>query len=111
ASGTGIVTLPTLTVYKVGATASSATVTASYTLPGGTSTVTGINCSAGASDALCTGSFPVGVTVTLTTPNNGSSPTFGGWSSNCAPVSGNPYACTITLAVPPGQTGAIGNVT
>jgi len=109
ASSTGTVTLPTLTVYKVGATASSAIVTASYTSPTG-AVLTPINCSAGASAALCTGNFPVGVTVTLTTPDNGSTPAFGGWSSNCTPVPGNPYACTVTLTVPPGQTGVIGNV-
>jgi Bacterial Ig-like domain (group 2) len=112
ASG-GVVTLPTLTVYKVGVNGSLATVTASYSLPGGTSTVAAINCSPGASALLCTANVPVGVTVTLTTPNRSPAPqpAFGGWSSNCALVAGDPYSCTIATPAPNPQTGTIGNVT
>jgi hypothetical protein len=120
-SNQGTVTLPTLTVYKVGPTASAATVTASYLSPTGVA-LTPINCAAGASAALCTGNFPVGVTVYFNTTNTSSSPAFGGWSNNCtSPVplpvppgitlTGGAYSCAITLAVPTGQTGAIGNVT
>ncbi len=113
ASSPGTVTLPTLTVYKVGANESLASVTASYILPGSTSIVTAINCSVGASASLCTANVPVGVTVTLTTPNRSPSPapSFGGWSSNCTPVTGDPYSCTIAMPAPNPQTGTIGNVT
>jgi hypothetical protein len=103
------VILPTLTIFKVGSGASTATVTGSYTGPAG-STITAINCTAGASNTLCTGAFPAGTVVTLNTPNNGSTtPIFGGWSSNCLPVTGNPYSCTISLPAP--SSGSIGNYT
>ncbi len=112
-SSSGTVTLPTLTVYKVGANGALASVTASYTLPGTTSLVTAINCSAGASASLCTANVPVNVTVTLTTTNRSTStaPFFGGWSSNCTPVPSDPYSCTIAMPTPNPQTGTIGNVT
>lgn len=79
-TGTGKVTLPTLTVYKVGL---------------GTGTVVsspaGINCGSG---AACTGNFVLGSAVTLTaTPGSGS--TFGGWSSNCTPSTTT--TCTVTM--------------
>jgi Bacterial Ig-like domain (group 2) len=113
ASSPGTVTLPTLTVYKVGANGSLASVTASYTLPGSTVAVAAINCSPGASASLCTANVPVGVTVTLTTPDRSPAPapSFGGWSSNCTPVTGDPYSCTIAMPAPNPQTGTIGNVT
>jgi hypothetical protein len=79
ASGGGVV-LPALTVYAVGL--GSGTVVSSPAV---------INCTSGNG---CTANFPLGTTVTLTaTPATGS--TFGGWSSNCIPITGN--SCSITL--------------
>jgi hypothetical protein len=110
ASAPGTVTLPTLALYKVGPSAASGSVTGTYTLPGSNPgvSVQAINCAAGASVANCTASIPAGATVTLTTTTTTG---FGGWSSNCTVVSGNPYSCTITLASPNPSTGTIGNVT
>lgn len=85
----GTVTLPTLSIYKVGngaaTTASTITTSPAPTPPPlncGTTTGTG-----------CTGYFPLGTTVTITISPVPSD--FGGWSSNCT-VSG-PASCTITL--------------
>jgi hypothetical protein len=66
------------------------------------------NCAPNASVATCTASIPAGTTVTLTTTTTQG---FGGWSSNCTVVAGNPYSCTITLPTPNPTTGTIGNVT
>jgi hypothetical protein len=110
--------LPSLTIYMAGNWTSPATVKASYIGPGGTP-ITPITCTIASGSAsyqpstspLCTGFFPVGTTVTLTTTDT-TSPTFGGWSSNCVPVSGTPqntYSCTITLSSSP--TTTIGNYT
>lgn len=109
-SNMGTVTLPTLTLYKVGTNAQLGTVTATYILPGTSTPVTFTTCGPNATTVQCTTNVPVGVTVTLTTPNTGTSPLFGGWSSNCTVVSGNPYSCTITLTAPNPQTNTIGNV-
>lgn len=107
------VTLPTLTVYRVGNNALAGTVTASYTGPAGT-TITPINCGLTSPNAQCTGHFPVGAVVTLTTPNQGATPVFGGWSSNCStpvlpPVGEGVYSCQITMAGP--AAGATVNLT
>ena len=82
---------PSLQVYKVGngATTSTATVT-----PSPLSTQSPFSCGTGTG---CSGYYyPLGTTVTLTVsplPSN-----FGGFTSNCTPVAGNPVmACTITL--------------
>jgi uncharacterized protein YjdB len=80
----GPVTLPTLEVYKVGNGAATGLVTNTPAPP--------ISCGTG---NTCTGSFPVGTTVTLTaTPGSGS--TFGGWSSNCMVATAN--SCTVTMS-------------
>jgi hypothetical protein len=85
----GTVTLPTLSIYKVGngaATTSSAITTSPSPTPPPLSCGTG---------TACTGYFPLGTSVTITVlplPSD-----FGGWSSNCTPVSGHPESCTITL--------------
>jgi len=82
--------LPTLTIYEVGS---------------GTGSVTGspeppspppglISCDRTATSSSCTGYYSVGTTVTLTaTPDSGSS--FGGWSSNCTPITAN--TCQVTM--------------
>ena len=109
--------LPSLTIYMAGNWTSPATVKASYIGPAGTP-ITPITCTIASGSAsyqpstnpLCTGFFPVGTTVTLTTTDT-TNPTFGGWSSNCAPVSGTPqntYSCTLTLSP---STTTIGNYT
>jgi hypothetical protein len=107
---TGTVTLPTLALYKVGPNAANGNVTGSYTLPGSSPAVPvqAINCAPGASVATCTASIPAGATVTLTTTTTAG---FGGWSSNCAVVPGDPYTCTISLPTSNPTTGTIGNVT
>jgi hypothetical protein len=85
-AASGGITLPIVTVYKVGNSASAGAVTASYVLPGSPSQspITPINCSPSASASQCTAAFPAGVTVTLTVTASDSA--FGGWSSNCSPV-------------------------
>lgn len=82
---------PSLEVYKVGngATTSTATIT-----PSPLSTQPPFSCGTGTG---CTGYyFPLGTTVTLTVtpvPSN-----FGGFTSNCTPVAGNPVmSCTVIL--------------
>jgi len=85
----GGVTLPILSIYKVGNGAGTTTSTIT-TVPAPTPPP--LNCGTGTS---CTGYFPLGTTVTLTVspvPAN-----FGGWSSNCAVVPGPAGSCTITL--------------
>ena len=82
---TSPVLLPTLAVYMIGP---------------GTGTVTSssgtLSCGSSASGATCTNGFAVGTSVTLTAaPASGFS--FGGWSSNCAPVTGNPLQCTVVM--------------
>jgi hypothetical protein len=103
----GGITLPIVTIYKVGSSASAGEVVATYT-PAGGSTLTPIDCSPTASATQCTATIPVGALVTLTVPNTQTEPTFGGWSSNCNPVYSTPpttgspgvlavpYACTFT---------------
>ncbi|HEY0758289.1 MAG TPA: Ig-like domain-containing protein [Acidisarcina sp.] len=87
--------LPALTVYKAGANASTGLVTAPAA---GTAAPFVINCGTGPG---CLGSFTTGSMVTFTeTPGAGS--TFGGWSSNCLPVTAPPAppptTCTITIS-------------
>jgi hypothetical protein len=106
---TGTVTLPTLAIYKVGPNAANGAVTGTYVLPGSPgTTVQEPNCAPNASIATCTASIPAGTTVTLTTTITQG---FGGWSSNCTVVPGDPYTCTISLPTPNPTTGTIGNVT
>lgn len=85
----GTVTLPTLAIYKVGngaATTSSVITTVPAPTP------PPLDCGTG---TTCTGYFPLGTTVTITVSPAASD--FGGWSSNCTPVTGNPQSCTVTL--------------
>ena len=109
ASTTSPVTLPTLTIFKVGTNAAAGTVTGSYTLPGTTSPIT-LTCGPGATAATCTENVPVGTVVTLTTPNTGATPQFGGWSSNCT-RGASAYTCTVPVPVPGALPGSLGNVT
>jgi len=90
-SPTGPVSLPTLTIYKVGNRTGTVTGTGTAT----PSTVV-INCGSGTG---CIGNFPLGSVVTLVaTPNAGS--TFDGWSANCMPLAiPNPplNSCTVVM--------------
>ena len=74
--------LPTLAIYEVG--------------PGtGTVTSSPLPIVCGTPGGSCTGNFTKGTVVTLTeTPGSGA--VFGGWSSNCTPVSAT--TCTITMS-------------
>jgi trimeric autotransporter adhesin len=90
-AGGGPISLPSLSIYKVGngATTTTATITTSPA-----SSTPSFSCGTGTG---CTGYyFSLGTTVTITVspvPSN-----FGGFTSNCAPVAGNPVtSCTITL--------------
>ena len=85
----GTVTLPTLTIYKVGnGAASTASIITTVPAPNPPP----LSCGTGTN---CTGYFSLGTTVAITVSPVPSD--FGGWSSNCAPVSGNPSSCTVTL--------------
>jgi hypothetical protein len=86
---TGTVTLPMLSIYKVG---NGATTTASTVTTVPAPTPPPLSCGTGTS---CTGYFPLGTAVTITVSPVPSD--FGGWSSNCTPVGGNSGSCTITL--------------
>ncbi|HEV2280727.1 MAG TPA: Ig-like domain-containing protein [Acidobacteriaceae bacterium] len=95
--------LPTLTIYGAGVgtgtvTSSPGNISCSYTGPSYTQQSAGPGVG-------CTGTFPVGATVTLTAaPSAGS---FGGWSSNCTPVTST--TCTITMGSSNETVGAIFN--
>jgi hypothetical protein len=96
--------LSTLTVYNEGlntntnqtwlVTASSATGTPNVLHCG-----PGWGLNGGAGGSVCTATYPVGTTVTLTAPAGAGA--FGGWSINCTPVSPvtapGPNSCTVTL--------------
>lgn len=90
--------LSTLTVVNEGLNTSNWLVTA----PSATGTPTVLNCGpgAGVGKSVCTATYPLGTTVTLTAPAQ-SGVKFGGWSSNCfntAPVTeAGPNSCTVTL--------------
>lgn len=82
---------PSLEVYKVGNGSNTATATIT---PSPASTQPAFSCGTGTG---CTGYyFPLGTVVTLTVspvPSN-----FGGFTSNCTPIAGNPVmSCTVTL--------------
>ena len=94
----GTVNLPTLAVYMSG------TGTGTVTSSPGT-----INCGSSAAGATCSGTFTLGTFVQLTaTPAAGS--VFGGWSSNCTAVVGNPSPLVCQVQMKNNETvGAIFN--
>jgi Bacterial Ig-like domain (group 2)/Divergent InlB B-repeat domain len=102
--------LTTLTVYNEGLNTANWLVTA----PSATGTPAVINCGpgAGTGKSVCTATYPVGTTVTLTAPSQ-TGVKFGGWSSNCfnvAPVTQTgPNSCTVTLSTTDAIVGAIFN--
>jgi outer membrane biogenesis lipoprotein LolB len=94
----GSVNLPTLAVYMAG------TGTGTVTSSPGT-----IDCGSAAAGATCSGTFTLSTFVTLTaTPAAGS--VFGGWSSNCTAVIGNPNPLVCQVQMKNNETvGAIFN--
>ena len=94
----GSVNLPTLAVYMAG------TGTGTITSSPGT-----IDCGSAAAGATCSGTFTLSTFVTLTaTPASGS--VFGGWSSNCTAVIGNPNPLVCQVQMKNNETvGAIFN--
>jgi Bacterial Ig-like domain (group 2) len=96
--------LQTLTVYNEGLNTTNWEVTASSA----TGTPDVIHCGpgwtlgGGTGGSVCTATYPVGTTVTLTaTQPAGVTGTFGGWSYNCTPVgtvtAASPNSCTVVL--------------
>jgi hypothetical protein len=106
--------LTTLTVFNEGLDTTNWLVTA----PSATGTQDVIHCGPGwAADghmggSVCTATYPLGSTVTLTAPAQ-SGVKFGGWSSNCANT--GPFSelgtnhCTVTLSTSDATVGAIFN--
>ena len=102
--------LTTLTVYNEGLNTTNWLVTA----PSATGTSAVINCgpAAGAGKSVCTATYPLNTTVTLTAPAR-PGVSFGGWSSTCfntAPVTPDKdNHCTVTLSTTDATVGAIFN--
>ncbi|HEY3988546.1 MAG TPA: Ig-like domain-containing protein [Acidobacteriaceae bacterium] len=106
--------LTTLTVYNEGLNTTNWLVTA----PSATNTPNVIYCgpAAGTGKSVCTATYPLGTTVTLTAPAiqpGATGPKFGGWSSNCyntAPITeSGPNHCTVNLLTSDATVGAIFN--
>ena len=89
--------LSTLTVYNEGTNSTNWLVTA----PSATGTPNVLHCGPGSASggSVCTATYPVGTTVTLTAPAGTGN--FGGWSYNCTPTAtvtaAGPNSCTVTL--------------
>ena len=87
--------LATVTVYNEGLNTTGWQVTASSA----TGTQNVIHCGPG-STSVCSATYPVGTTVTLTAPHV-DGVAFGGWSYNCTPTTtvtaAGPNSCTVTL--------------
>jgi hypothetical protein len=112
--------LATLTVYNEGLDTKNWLVTA----PSATNTPNVIHCGPGwAADgdtggSVCTATYPLGTTVTLTAPSQ-KNVFFGGWSSTCRPTvtvnPNGPNQCTVTLGGqnvdPNGNTFYLNDVT
>ncbi len=90
--------LVTLTVFNAGLNQSNWLVTA----PSATGTPNVIQCGPGAPNgaSICTATYPLGTTVTLTAPAQ-SGVSFGGWSWDCTPTlpvtAAGPNQCQVTL--------------
>jgi len=108
--------LSTLTVYNEGLNPNTPEQGGNWlvTAPSATGTPTVINCGpgAGAGKSVCTATYPLGTTVTLTAPPR-TGVFFGGWSSNClntgtiTPTGTN--TCTVYLGSSDATVGAIFN--
>ncbi len=107
--------LSTLTVYNEGLNTTNWLITG----PSATGTPNVIHCGPGwvpplgTTGSVCSATYPVGTTVTLTAPAQ-TGVTFGGWSYNCAQQgtvnAAGPNSCTVTLSVDD-TVGAIFNNT
>lgn len=108
-SATGSPLLSTLTVYNRGLN----TTTWQVTAPSATGTANVLHCGpgwaagGGTGGSVCTATYPVGTTVTLTSPAGAGA--FGGWSYNCTAIgtitAAGPNTCTITLSSDGTATG------
>lgn len=100
--------LSTLTVYNEGLNTTNWLVTA----PSATGTQAVLNCGPGAGNSVCTATYPLGTTVTLTAPTQ-TGVKFGGWSSNCTNTGtitqAGPNTCTVNLSTSDATVGAIFN--
>jgi len=89
--------LVTLTVFNAGLNTSNWLLTA----PSATGTPNVINCGPAVTPtSVCTATYPLGTTVTITAPAE-PGVQFGGWSYNCTPIlpvtAAGPNACRVTL--------------
>jgi hypothetical protein len=108
--------LSTLTVYNEGLNPNTPEQGGNWlvTAPSATGTLAVINCgpAAGAGKSVCTATYPLGTTVTLTAPTE-SGVKFGGWSSNCANTGtitqNGPNTCTVNMSNSDVTVGAIFN--
>jgi hypothetical protein len=93
--------LATLTIYNEG----SNTTNWELTAPSATGTKNVLHCgpgwalNGGTGGSVCSATYPIGTTVTITSPSTGAQ--FGGWTYNCnqtaAPSAAGPNSCTVTL--------------
>jgi hypothetical protein len=101
--------LSTLTVYNEGLNTTSWSLTA----PSATGTANVIHCGPAfaSTGSVCTATYPLGTTVTITAP--ATSAKFGGWSSNCTNTgtitATGPNTCTVNLSTSDATVGAIFN--
>ena len=108
--------LSTLTVYNEGLNPNTPESGGNWliTAPSATGTPAVINCGpgAGAGKSVCTATYPLGTTVTLTAPAQ-TGVKFGGWSSNCTNIGTvtptGPNTCTVNLSASDATVGAIFN--
>ena len=108
--------LSTLTVYNEGTNPNTPEQGGNWlvTAPSATGTPSVINCGpgAGAGKSVCTATYPLGTTVTLTAPAQ-TGVKFGGWSYNCANTGtitqNGPNTCTVNLLSSDATVGAIFN--
>ena len=110
--------LSTLTVYNEGLNPNTPEAGGNWlvTAPSATGTPAVINCgpAAGTGNSVCTATYPLNTTVTLTAPQQ-TGVKFGGWSSNCTIIVPNPSSqtgpntCTINLSTSDATVGAIFN--
>ena len=102
--------LSTLTVYNEGLNTTGWELTA----PSATGTPNVIHCGPGfgATNSVCTATYPIGTTVTITAPKI-TGVNFGGWSSNCTNTgtitAAGPNTCTINVLDSDATVGAIFN--
>jgi Bacterial Ig-like domain (group 2)/Divergent InlB B-repeat domain len=106
--------LTTLTVYNEGLNTTGWLVTApSATALPNDPPVLHCGPAAGTNNSVCTATYPLGTTVTLTAPAE-TGVRFGGWSSNCTidpnpSIEAGPNTCTVNLLTTDATVGAIFN--